>query len=101
MAKKAASLTRRRRPRVTPTPAAERLIRKGTRALESALDAVAENPEEALNRGGAFLCRLLETLDNAGKAYRADPEGTKREIRNVAVGVLAGLGRKKRKKIAR
>jgi hypothetical protein len=96
MAKKAIA---RRRPRVVPTPAAERIIRKGTRALESALDAVADNPEESLQKAGAFVGRLLDVLESSGKAYREDPEGTKREIKNMAIGALASLGKKKRKRI--
>jgi hypothetical protein len=72
-----------------------------TRALARALDAVAENPEEALNRGGAFVGRLLDVLEGARKSYQEDPDGARREIRNMAVGALASLGKKKRKKIAK
>lgn len=103
MAKRASPLVKRRRarPRVEATPALDRLMRKGTRALESALDAVAENPEEALQKGGAFVGRLLDTVDAARRSYLENPEAARREVRNMAVGALAGLGRKKRKKIAK
>lgn len=97
--KRAGSLTRGRRPRVEPTPTAERLIRKGTRAFESVLDAVAENPEEALQKGGAFVGRVLDTLDEARRSYKEDPDGAKREIKNMIVGALAERSRKKRKRI--
>lgn len=102
MAKRASLVKRRKpRPRVETTPAFDRLVRKGTRALENALDALAENPEETMQKGGAFVGRLLDTLDAARKSYQEDPEGARREVKNMAVGALAGLGRKKRKKIAK
>lgn len=100
MAKKSAgSLTTSRRTRVEPTPALDRILRKGARAFESVLDAVAENPEEALQAGGAFVGRVLDTLDAARRSYKEDPDGAKREIKNMVVGALAEQGRKKRKRI--
>jgi hypothetical protein len=85
----------------TPMPATERLIAKGTRALESALEAVAEDPEAALDRAGAFVGRLHDTVEKAHETYRRDPAGTKREVRNMVVGGLAELGRKKKRRLKR
>lgn len=84
-----------RRVRVEPTPTAERLLRKGTRALEAAFDAVAEDPEKALQAGGAFLGRVLDTLENAQKAYREDPDGAREEVKQMAIGLL----RKKKRRL--
>lgn len=96
---KSAKITKKsgksRRVRVEPTPTAERLLRKGTRALEAAFDAVAEDPEKALQAGGAFLNRVLETLENAQKAYQEDPEGTREEVKHIAIGLL----RKKKRRL--
>lgn len=85
----------RRRPR--PKPVGERLLDKGLAAFESALDLVAEDPEKALDRAGEFLNRFTDGAAKAHRAYRRDPEGVKREVRNMAVGALAEFGRKRRR----
>lgn len=94
----AKGLTRTRASRVEEEGTAERLLKKSVKAFESALDAVADDPEAALERAGVVVGKFLDTVGKARDAYANDPEAAKRKIRNVAVGAAAEAlgGRKKR-----
>lgn len=78
--------------------AAERILQKSASALERALDAVAEDPEAAIERAGQFLGKLVGTVEQARDAYVKDPEGVKRQVRGAVAGAVAEQLRKRRQK---
>lgn len=86
-----------RRPHVEEG-AAERILKKSVKAFESALDAVAEDPEAALERAGKVVGRFFDTVEKAREAYANDPEGAKRKIRGAVAGTVAEHVRKRKKK---
>ncbi len=77
---------------------AEKLFVKGARAVETALDALAEDPEAAVDKAGEFLGRFLATAERVKNAYEADPSQAKREIRNVVISTAAELSKRRRQR---
>lgn len=76
----------------------ERLLAKSARAIENAIDAVADDPEAAIDKAGEFVGRFLATAERVKTAYEKDPAGAKRELRNVVVGAAAEITKQRRRR---